>query len=160
MLTIKSHCLHRMRAPFSVSSALFCFAILFCSSTLAQTIHLRILNGRNGHPISNDRVLVWVDTRKESTLFYPEQVSTFDSDGQGELYVGAAKTIQIGSMDYFDCRPYRKDAPRPAYSVAEILSSGVATANRCGRLRVEARPGEIVFFVRPFTWWEEWKRRD
>jgi hypothetical protein len=160
MSTIKSHCLYRVRAPFSVLSAILSFGILFCSSTLAQTIHLRVLNGRNGRPISSERVQVWIDiTMDGNTQVIPRQLST-DSNGQAELYVGGATTIRIASIDYFDCRPFRKNAPRPTYSVAEILSSGLATANRCGKPRVEARPGEVVFFVRPFTWWEELKRRD
>jgi hypothetical protein len=42
----------------------------------------------------------------------------------------------------------------PWYSIKKILESGVSTANRCGKFEAEAKPGELIFFVRPLTWWE------
>jgi hypothetical protein len=46
----------------------------------------------------------------------------------------------------------------PSYSIMTILESGVTAGNTCGQFRAEARPGALIFFVRPPTWLEKWKR--
>ena len=42
----------------------------------------------------------------------------------------------------------------PLYSVADILSNGISTENNCGKRRIDAVPGELIYFVRPWTLWE------
>lgn len=75
--------------------------------------------------------------------------------------VGHADTIQISGDYYVACQEYGKTIPgeriqpppfdqrMPSYSVARILQSGIVAANTCGKIRVQAKPGELILFVRP-----------
>lgn len=77
-------------------------------------------------------------------------------------------TIAITSDEYVDCQEWAKvipgEAPKdnlnraPSYRIKKILESGVAAGNRCGRFRAEAKPGELIFFVRPLTLREKMQR--
>ena len=77
-------------------------------------------------------------------------------------------TIAITSDEYVDCQEWAKvipgEAPKdnlnraPTYRVEKILKSGIAAGNRCGKFRVEARPGELIFFVKPLSWLERMRR--
>jgi hypothetical protein len=77
-------------------------------------------------------------------------------------------TIAITSDEYFDCQEWAKvlpgDTPKnnlnraPSYRMKEILESGVVASNRCGQFKAEAKPGELVFFVRSPTLKEKMKR--
>lgn len=42
----------------------------------------------------------------------------------------------------------------PRYSVAEILRLGVVASNTCGKVTIKPKPGELIFFERPRTFWE------
>jgi hypothetical protein len=42
----------------------------------------------------------------------------------------------------------------PSYPIRRILESGVSATNTCGKFRAQAKPGELIFFVRPPTFWE------
>jgi hypothetical protein len=76
-------------------------------------------------------------------------------------------TIAITSDEYVDCQEWAKvipgQAPKdnlnraPSYRIEKILESGVAASNRCGKFRAEAKPGELIFFVRPRSFWERLK---
>jgi hypothetical protein len=68
---------------------------------------------------------------------------------------------------YIACQEYGKILPgaltnptdtMPSYSIEKIVKSGVAASNTCGKFRAEAKPGELILFVRPRTWWE-WMRQ-
>jgi hypothetical protein len=77
-------------------------------------------------------------------------------------------TIAITSDEYIDCQEWAKvipgEAPKdnlnraPSYRIEKILESGVAAGNRCGKFKAEAKPGELIFFVRPSSWLERMKR--
>lgn len=129
-----------------------------------QKIRIRVLDGRNGHPVTKESVNVWIGDKPEDLLLGGEGVvgSLRSTDKNGEVSVPIperhAEWIEIEADYYFDCRPYRKNSPRPAYSVKEILQSGVVLGNTCGKQRAEPRPGEITFFVRPLHWWEGFQR--
>lgn len=40
----------------------------------------------------------------------------------------------------------------------QVLEEGVSMANTCGKIREAAKPGEIIIFVRPLSWWEQWRQ--
>ena len=42
----------------------------------------------------------------------------------------------------------------PYYPIRKILESGVSATNTCGKFRAQAKPGELIFFVRPPTFLE------
>jgi hypothetical protein len=77
-------------------------------------------------------------------------------------------TIAVTSNEYIDCQEWAKvipeEAPKnilnraPSYQIEKILESGVAAGNRCGKFTAEAKPGELIFFVRPASFWEKVRR--
>ena len=40
------------------------------------------------------------------------------------------------------------------YPVSTIVASGLVARNNCSRRTAAAKPGELVIFIRPITWWE------
>lgn len=113
-----------------------------------QTVRVRVVDGRNGKTIKDERVQVWVG--KTVNPVEPQS----GPDGVAIFNAPEGSSIEIESNLYVDCRPFRKDAPRPVYSVDEIERTGIATANSCGKYKTTAKPGELVFYVRPLHFWE------
>jgi hypothetical protein len=68
-------------------------------------------------------------------------------------------TLAVTSDKYVDCQEWAKvipgEAPKdalnraPSYPIKEILESGAAAGNRCGKFRAETKPGELTLYVRP-----------
>jgi hypothetical protein len=83
-------------------------------------------------------------------------------------------TISVMGDYYVACQEYGKLAPSerptpetsstvikelvPTYSIKEILQSGIASANTCGKVRGTAKLGELIFFVRPRGFLERLKQ--
>jgi hypothetical protein len=127
--------------------------ILSSAPASVEPLKIRVVDGRNGKPITNETVQVWINRKEGDALQLPT-----DKEGIARLDVSRDSRILVASNRYFDCRPFHKEEPRPVYSVSEILKSGVATRNTCGKLNLEAGRGELLFFVRPFHWWEGVRR--
>ena len=153
-------------------------ATLFGTVLHGQEIRIRVLDGRNGHPITSECVNVWIGPVRDALLL------PTNKDGVAVVHIGQkqvtgdtgfprackrtvfggpqptpehADSIKVTSGGpYVDCQPpEKKVAPAwPSYSVREILESGVAAGNTCGKFTTEPRRGELIFFVRPVHWWE------
>src|SRR5271170_6897317 len=114
----------------------------------AEVIRVRVVDGRNGRTITDEHAQVWINVRKGNSLNLVP-----GADGTAELEAPAGTSIIIQSNFYKDCRLIETgSAGPPTYSVDEITSSGLATQNTCGKLKGEARRGELIFFVRPLHW--------
>ena len=147
----------------------------------AQDIHVRVINSRNGTPITDECVNVWIGTgRGRSNL-----AAGTNKDGIAVLHLGdgtiLAETPCPGlptrrSVDspeirvtcggfHVSCQEKGARIPGdtatdpvtllPSYSIKRILESGVAAANTCGKQKVVAKPGELILFVRPMSFWEK-----
>jgi len=131
-------------------------AILLASPAVpfgAEVIRIQVVDGRNGKTITDEQLQVWINgTTKNALSLKP------GPDGIAELEAPAGSSLKIESNLYKDCRTLEKSAARPVYSTDQIRSSGIATQNTCGKLRLEPRRGELMFFVRPLHWWEGMKR--
>ena len=66
----------------------------------------------------------------------------------GGYYVACQKYEEVRSGDRLE-----RLIP-PFYPIREILESGVSAANTCGKFQAQAKPGELIFFVRPPTFLE------
>jgi hypothetical protein len=42
-------------------------------------------------------------------------------------------------------------------STSRVLHEGVTMTNTCGKPNAKAKPGEVIIFVRPLTFWEKLK---
>jgi hypothetical protein len=120
----------------------------------AQVIRIKVVNGKNGKPVANLDIMF----NTEIPAWSPYSLFT-DRNGEVAVKVGSFTKMVVftPSMKYRPClKPTIKGhAPStPSYSVADILSKGISMENSCGKRRVDAAPGEIVYFVRPWTFWE------
>ena len=116
----------------------------------AEPLSVRVVNGKTGRPVSDETLQVWVDQVHGDAI----QLHT-DQNGVGHLNLPQSASLIISSNLYLDCRNSKKaETLRPAYLVSEILTKGTSGTNKCGHLNVQARPGELLFFVRPEHWWE------
>jgi hypothetical protein len=130
--------------------------VLNTMSLQAQVIRIKVVNGKNGKPVAN--LEVQFTTEIPSPPWSPPSLFT-DRDGEIAVKVGSFTRMALytPSLKYAAClTPATKGhvATSPLYPVSDILSEGISMENNCGRLRVEATPGEIVYFVRPWTFWE------
>jgi hypothetical protein len=158
------------------------FAVLFGGALYAQDIQIRVLDGRTGHPVS-DCLNIWTSPGQREPL-----VVRAGKDGVAVLHTSDDHAAPVrghsvdlpctdvptaGSVTHvemigispdwdIDCRVSEKTGLTPAdtkfYSVDEILRSGIATDNICGKFRTEPKRGELVFYVRPPHWWESLRR--
>lgn len=150
----------------------------FGTALRAQEIRIKVLDGRNGRPITNECVNVWVGKRTVASLLIPTNkdgialLHLTDNDTEtsvqnhgsacGSLGIidpvlKYADTIGINSDYYMSCQAHPPDSPRLSFSVKKLLQSGDSTTNVCGKVEASPKPGELVFFVRPRTWWEGMK---
>lgn len=147
----------------------------------AQTIKIELVNGRNGRPIANTCLNVWVGTERVNALSIPtdkngiavlrlteenSEITTLnrwaDCGAEGVInpILKYASTIKVNT-GYVSCQLRTADYSWLAvrgFSTKEILQSGVVTANTCGKAKASPKPGELVIFVRPLTWWEKLKQ--
>ena|SRR6516225_4154873 len=129
-----------------------------------KKILIRVVDGRNGHPVTKESVNVWFGNKPAAQGFGGEGgvALLLSTDKNGEVAVPTevndVEWIDIAPDYYCDCRPFRKDTREPIYSVKEVLQQGVVTDNSCGKFRLEPKPGELTFFVRPLHWWEAFRR--
>jgi hypothetical protein len=151
------------------------FTVVSAYAIQGQEIHIRVLDGRNGRPITNECVNVWIGeksvesfvipTNKDGIVFLQltnddRQVRSQKGPACGGLgviqpVVRYSETIRITADYYMPCQAHPPDTPWLSFSIAEILRSGVTASNACGKIEGSPERGELVFFVRPLTWWEK-----
>jgi hypothetical protein len=117
------------------------------------TVKIRLVNGKNGKPITDENLNVWFNEEKGSRLFRP------DADGIITLRVADNDVLSFAGNIEVTCHPYSRDEhSQRTYRVSEMLAHGISDENLCNRtIRVEAKPGEFVFYERPRTWLEWWR---
>ena len=147
----------------------------------AQTIEVKLIDGRNGHAIANTCVNVWVGEHQKDALAIPTdkdgvaslrltdidtEISTQNRWKQcGEFGVtnpvvrfGDSITINAG---YVLCQPQGTDYSWLAlkkFPTKQILAEGVVTPNTCGKHTASPVPGQVFVFVRPLSFWEKLKQ--
>lgn len=133
---------------------LLCLLFLFIPSCYqvasAQTIVIRVVNGKNRKPLARYRVyIVLGDPRDQHSL---DLMS--DREGEVQFDAGAEATFQVRPVGIVTCGEQRIGAPNRDYPVAEVLAHGIVTRNNCGEFNPEPLRGQLVYFARPATWLE------
>lgn len=148
----------------------------------AQEIRIKVLNGRNGKPITKECLNIWV-----GTIDGPHLVAATDRDGVVVLQISddklvagtgcegwpvqtawptGSEAILVRGDYYIACQEDAKVVPNPAkpkfvseilplYPIRKILESGASSSNTCGKFRAKPKPGELIFFMRPMSFWEK-----
>jgi len=134
----------------------------YCQTPATVTVTIRMIDSKTGILIPTSDFLIRIDHEDDQHGNWVKQ----NEDGTGKLTLPA--TAKIFAVDgkyaettnlYVNCDSAR-DKPVPAahwYTIAEILTSGVAAPNECSKHTAVAKPGEFVFFVRQRNWKEQYK---
>jgi hypothetical protein len=155
---------------------------LYGVSLSAQTLEIKLVDGRNGRPVvgASSYVNVWVGTERKEAIAIP-------ADGKGvarlqltlntgEVNIPNSKNSGSIVVDHpivkYD-ESFRINTPyvlcgsegsnyswlrSENFSTKEILHHGYASPNTCGKITVSPQPGQVILFVRPLTWWEKLKQ--
>ncbi len=147
----------------------------------AQEIKIKFVDGRNGQPLGNNCVNVWVGhDRKEATAI------PVDSNGVATLRLTADSGEVDTSHEWSGCGLFGVIDPvlkyhddmglifgyvlcqansgdyswlmKHEYATKDLVQSGIVTPNTCGKVTAERKPGELIIFVRPLTWLEKLKQ--
>lgn len=176
--TLTNLFLRVLRSGFVISLLVSLFGPLL----YAQEIRVRVMNARNGKPITNECLNVSLGPWHGADLLVPT-----NKDGVAVLHLGKNEVtadavsprscgggaivgpkplpkdtdgISITGDYYIVCQEYGKFAPGepatpnslkemvPLYPTKKILDSGVAAGNTCGKFKADAKPGELILFVR------------
>ncbi len=122
-----------------------------------NTIHIRLLDGKTGLPVTASNFLVRVDHRD---TVHNEWVQIKDDgsvivalpDGAKEISLKA--TYDMGMETFVNCDAAKEnDRERDIwYAVPLIVKTGVVAPNECSKTQFKAKPGEFTFFVRKRGW--------
>ena len=153
----------------------------------AQTIEIKLVNGRNGRPIAASCVNVGVGVgvgvgnERKKTIAIPTdkdgiaRLRLTDNDDEIDIrdrwkdcglfgvinpVVKYDNVLPI-NVGYVLCQSRTADNSWLAItdlSTKEVLLHGVVTANTCGKAIAPPKPGEVIIFVRPLSWWEKLKQ--
>lgn len=140
---------------------------------LAQTatIHIRVLDGRTGKNLSgmdltfvdyhndrggsthadlNGRMIVKTSVDGDSYIANPDArgVLVFDVLDRDGAWIPCTRQKLYDSKT----RTYGNEH---LYPVSTIVASGLVANNDCGKRTATGKPGELIVFVRPPTWWQK-----
>jgi hypothetical protein len=147
--------------------------LLLCASTRAQgeIIRVKFLDGRTGHPVTYEGAELWVSTatrslvapahNKEGTARFIVIGDTIravwpgNGEGRQELPIrpGLA-TVAAGPEVYAEaCGRMGFPPYGPWCPISEILRRGAVSESHCGKARAKAKPGELILFIKPLSFW-------
>ena len=135
------------------------------------TIHIRVLDGRTGknlsgmnltfvdyhndrdgstHPDLNGRMIVKTSADGDSYVANPDAhgVLVFNVLGSSGAWIPCTRQKLYDS----NTRTYGSEH---LYPVSTIVASGLVANNNCSKKTATAKPGELIVFLRPPTWWEK-----
>jgi hypothetical protein len=158
---------------------------LSTSAVSAQTIRIKLVDGRNGRPFAERRLQIWIGNRSNprsgsliqsqtnqdgvTTLHLVREDAEIERHSQ-QLACGLSGAIDptikyddtIGvRTSYVLCQRGGSNYSWLAminFSTKELLQQGIATPNTCGKATASPEPGDLIIFVRPLTWWEKLKQ--
>ena len=153
-------------------------AVASCTTMLcSQTIKVKLVNGRNGLPMSHTCVDLGIDHINHMLAIPTDEdgVAKFSvTDNDAEINM-AKPWNECGSWGVIDpivkhddmfglhigyvlCRTQKSDyswLARMTFSTNEVLRHGIVVQNSCSNITALPKPGEVIVFVRPLNWWEK-----
>ena len=121
----------------------------------AQSITVRILDGKTAAPIPNLQVNIYgLVGGKALPVVFAGDVYTIDITGQTSLKLGELST-KASNPIYF--APCQTRANVPYFDIQQIQAKGIALPNNCSSKTYTALSGELVIFVHKIPWYERWK---
>lgn len=127
--------------------------MLLISMARAQSLVFHLLNADSGKPFRNENLTIeWDPCFKESII-------ALNSDGTGNAAIprGATSFTMLGGpkkgsepyrVAYIDCND-----PTSEISIGAAVKEGVVPTNRCGKATATAKPGEVIYWAQPLSFW-------
>jgi hypothetical protein len=161
------------------------FLVLSSPSTLlyAQTVDIKLVDGRNGRPMTASCVNVGVGAGNEGkrTIAIPTdkdgiaRLRLTDNDGEMDIHNRSKDCGLFGvinpvvkyddflaiNVGYVLCQPRAPDYSWLAIrevSTKQLMHQGIVMPNTCGKATASPKPGEVIIFVRPLNWREKLKQ--
>jgi len=151
----------------------------------SQAVEIKIVDGRNGRPIADKCMNVWVGNRsnpqsgplletqtdangiirlrlvdEDGRLGAESQRLACGSQGIIDPVVKYGDTISIRT-GYGSCQPHVRDyswLTLRGLTTRQVIEQGIVMPNACGKATASPTPREATIFVRPLTWWEKLKQ--
>ena len=147
-------CKH-LRNAAARSILLILFLIIAATSrpVIAQTkeLNLQALNGKNGKPLTNQRLLFFAgltaeDARNHSISF----AAVTNASGLATIQIDLAKVryLQVFADSMTVCI---QDPNHYTIASSEIMNTGGSTPNTCGTLHTPSAPGRLIVYAREAT---------
>jgi hypothetical protein len=157
--------------------------ISYGAALSAQTLEIKLVDGRNGRPMvgSASYVNVWVGPERKQAIAIPT-----DRNGVARLkltlntrevnipnFSGNRGSIVVDDPIVNYDESLRINAPYALcgsggshyswlmlehFSTKQVLQQGYVSPNTCGKATVSSKPGQVILFVRPLSWWEKLKQ--
>jgi len=123
----------------------------------SRQITVQVVDGIKGVPLIDQHLTVFVGETPDAVVQLKKKLQLLtNKDGMVSLVApSAANWIQIWPDLKVLCQP---DPKTKSFSVADIVSTGVATPNTCSSLVRKAEPGQFVVFARTATLTEKLRR--
>lgn len=179
MSMIAYRCCRPVDSVSRLTVGLFLLFVLGSAATTlrAQTIRIRLVNGRTGRAMAGTCINVWVGNERKSAMAIPtgrdgiaslrltDQEAEIDTKNHwsrcGDFgvirpVVKYSRSIRI-NVGYVLCQVRQADhtwLATMSFPTRQVLESGVVSENTCGKAKALPTPGEITIFVRPLHWWE------
>ena len=147
----------------------------------AQTVEIKLVDGTNGRPMVGTCVNVWVGNERKQAMAIPTdengvaRLRLIDRDGEIDIHNRWKGCGDFGTINpvvkYNDSLRINAgyvlcQSPTPDYSwlaltdfsTEQVLHRGIVTANTCGKATASPKPGHLIIFVRPLSWWDKLKQ--
>jgi len=150
-------------------------------SLAAQTLEIKLVDGRNGRPMvgTSAYVNVWVGGERKEAIAIPTddngvarlQLTLNPNEENVPLSTGHGTIVEKHHVVKYDAS-FRINAPYVLcgaegsrswldlknFSTKEVLDHGYASGNTCGKVTATRQPGQVILFVRPPTFMEKMKQ--
>ena len=132
------------------------WVIVLCASLHAQTantIQIRLLDGKTGLPVKASNFLVRVDhleTVHNDWVQMNDDGSVVVNVPASATEISVKATYHMSMETYINCDAAKEnDREREIwYPISVIVKRGAVAPDECGKTDYTAKPGEFVFFVR------------
>jgi hypothetical protein len=129
----------------------------------APTISILLLDGNSGKPMSG--VGLFINPDCGQACVFPGNRFSWTTNSAGEIELPALQNLRkLRLMKPSDNFMYCQESENhnvniinpDSFAVDDILRTGVKAPNTCNRwISVKPRPGQLIFFLRNLSWWEQ-----
>lgn len=155
--------------------------VMSAMSLAAQTLEIKLVDGRNGRPMvgTSAYVNVWVGGERKEAIAIPTddngvarlQLTLNPNEENIPISTGHGTIVEKHPVVKYD-ESFRINAPYvlcgaegnrswldlKSFSTKGVLEHGYASGNTCGKVTATPQPGQVVLFVRPLTFMEKMKQ--